>query len=52
MEKMTVFFPFISVYGGSCKTPHVKKLRKILDNNYFIGAFLMDISKANVCILP
>ena len=56
MEKMNnLFSPFISAYRESYNTQHVlirliDKWRKILDNNYFIGAVLMDLSKAFDCI--
>ena len=56
MEKMNnLFSPFISAYRESYNTQHVlirliEEWRKILDNNYFIGAVLMDLSKAFDCI--
>ena len=51
-------FPFISAYRESHNTQHVfiilvrliRKWRKNLDNNYFVGAVLMDFSKAFDCI--
>ena len=56
MEKMNnLFSPFISAYRESYNTQHAlirlsEEWRKILDNNYFIGAVLMDLSKAFDCI--
>ena len=56
MEKMNnLFSSFISAYRESYNTQHVlirliEEWRKILDNNYFIGAILMDLSKAFDCI--
>ena len=52
VKKMNkLFSPFISAYRKSYNTQHVlirliEVWRKILDNNYFIGAVLMDLSKA------
>ena len=50
-----LFSPFISAYRESYNTQHVlitliEECRKNLYNNYFIGADLMDISKAFDCI--
>ena len=49
------FSPFISAYRKSYNTQHVliriiEVWRKNLDNNYFIGAVLMDLSKTFDCI--
>ena len=51
-----LFSPFISAYRKSYNTRHVltkliEEWRKNLDNNYFIGAVLMDLSKAFDCIV-
>ena len=57
VEKMNnLFSPFISAYRKSYNTRHVltkliEEWRKNLDNNYFIGAVLMDLSKAFDCIV-
>ena len=63
VEKINnLFSPFISAYRESYNThayresyntQHVliEEWRKNLDNNYFIGAVLMDLSKAFDCIL-
>ena len=50
-----LFSPFISAYRESYNTQHlfirlIKEWRKNLDNNYFIGAVLMDLSKSFDCI--
>ena len=50
-----LFSPFISAYRESCNTQHVlirltEEWRINLDNNYFIRAVLMDLSKAFDCI--
>ena len=62
MEKRNnLFSPFNSTYRESYNTQHVlmymymyirliEEWRKNLDNNYFIGAVLMDLSKAFDCI--
>ena len=56
VEKMNnLFSSFISAYRESYNTQHmlirlIDKWRKILDNNYFTGAVLMDLSKAFDCI--
>ena len=56
MEKMNnLFSSFISAYRESYNTQHmlirlIDKWRKNLDNNYFTGAILMDLSKAFDCI--
>ena len=56
VDKMkNLFSPFISAYRESYNTQHVlitliEECRKNLYNNYFIGADLMDISKAFDCI--
>ena len=56
MEKINnLFSPFISGYRKSCNVQLVlikliEEWRKYLDNNYFIGALLMDLSKAFDCI--
>ena len=55
-EKMNnLFYPFISAYIESYNIQHVlirliEEWRKNLDINYFIGAFLMDLSKTFDCI--
>ena len=57
VEKMNnLFSPFISAYKESYNTQHVltrfiEEWRKNLDNNYFIVAVLMDLSKVFDCIL-
>ena len=56
VEKIdNLFSPFICAYRKSYNTQHVlirlsEEWRKNLDNNYFIGAVLMDFSKAFDCI--
>ena len=56
VEKVNNLFSlFISPYRESYNTQHVlitliAEWRKNLDNNYFIGAVLMDLSKAFDCI--
>ena len=50
-----LFSPFISACRESYNTQHVlirliEEWRKNLDNNYFIGAALMDLSKAFDCV--
>ena len=56
VEKMNnLFFSFISAYREAYNTQHVRiklieEWRKNLDNNDFIGAVLMDLSKAFDCI--
>ena len=56
VKKMNKQFPpFISAYRKSYNTQHVliriiEVWRKNLDNNYFIGAVLMDLSKTFDCI--
>ena len=56
MEKMSsLFSPFNSAYRESYNTQHVlirliEEWRKNLHNNLFIGAVLMDLSKAFDCI--
>ena len=54
-EQSILSIPFISAYRESYNTQHVllrltEEWRKNLDNNYFIGAVLMDPSKAFDCI--
>ena len=49
------FSPFISAYRKGYSTQHVlirlvEEGRERLDNNYIIGAILMDLSKAFGCI--
>ena len=56
MEKINnLFAPFISAHKESYNTQHVlirfiEEWKKNLDNNYFIGAVLMNLSKAFDCI--
>ena len=47
--------PFISAYRKGCSTQHVltrlaEEWSEQLDNNYIVGAILMDLSKAFDCI--
>ena len=54
--KMQLVSPFISAYKESYNTQHVltrliEEWRKNLDNNCFIVAVLMDLSKVFDCIL-
>ena len=49
------FSPFISAYRKGYSTQHVltrlvEEWRERLDNNYIVGAILMDLSKAFDCI--
>ena len=56
MEKISnLLSPFISAYRESFNMQHVltrpaEECRKNLDNNYVIGAVLMNLSKAFDCI--
>ena len=56
IEKMNGHFsPFIAAYRENYNTQHVlirllEKWRLYLDNNYFVGAVMTDLSKAFDCI--
>ena len=56
VEKMNDHFsPFVAAYRENYNTQHVlirllEELRLYLDNNYFVGAVMTDLSKAFDCI--
>ena len=53
--KICYYSPFVAAYRENYNTQHVlirllEELRLYLDNNYFVGAVMTDLSKAFDCI--